>query len=135
VRLETSDAQTVGAPGRPGRISEDGTNTHELTRDFLVNAFPKRKNVRDSPNRVMFITLIILYDGSFWTTPSRTLVLVIYHGLYQVQEMGAAALCCLPVRMLGSCSTNCNMQEGESCACARVWVGEVGGVGRRTLKN
>ncbi len=36
-----------GAPARPGRIGEEGTNTSELTHEFISNYLPNRKYVKD----------------------------------------------------------------------------------------
>ncbi len=33
----------IGAPPRPGRIGEEGTNTKDLTREFIAKALPNRK--------------------------------------------------------------------------------------------
>ncbi len=33
----------VGAPARPGKIGDQGTNTNELIHEFISNALPKFK--------------------------------------------------------------------------------------------
>ncbi len=42
------DKKLAGAMDRPGRIGSDGTNTKELTREFIVLALPNRKYNKDN---------------------------------------------------------------------------------------
>ncbi len=46
--LTEEQAGMAGAPPRPGRICEDGTNTQNPTREFIVKALPNSKYVQDN---------------------------------------------------------------------------------------
>jgi hypothetical protein len=52
--LHEAQAALVGTPGRPGKICDPGTKTDESTHDFIVNALPKRKHVKDGLSPALF---------------------------------------------------------------------------------
>jgi hypothetical protein len=47
-------AALVGAPERTGKIGNQGTNTIEVTNEFVARALPKRKYVKDGLSARLF---------------------------------------------------------------------------------